>query len=74
MNDASSGDDYESSFQPLKSSEKYFVIAISIVLTALINWFCQSLWNLGILFCVLPKFVITKLYLMYLNKSTALPF
>ena len=48
MNDASSGDDYESSFQPLKSSEKYFVIAISIVLTALINWFCQSLesWNI----------------------------
>ena len=55
MNDASSGDDYESSSQPLKRNERYIVIAISIVLTVLINWFCQSLWNIGMLFCVLQN-------------------
>ena len=45
-----------------KRNEKYIVIVSSIVLTVLINLCRQSPWNLGMLLCVLPKFVITKLH------------
>ena len=35
-----------------KRNKKYIVIVSFIVLILLINWCCQSLWNLGILFCM----------------------